>query len=105
MKANMIRDRPGAIGFTRGFSRDNISITVGEQITVEQLIEKRIVMRISRHDHYIGIMSKISRSTPACIYYYYCITLSSSRKTNARSRRSTHHISALVDHTIGLVVC
>ena len=24
---------------------------VGEQITVEQLIEKRIVMRISRHDH------------------------------------------------------
>ena len=26
-------------------------ITVGEQITAEQLIEKRIVMRISRHDH------------------------------------------------------
>ena len=26
-------------------------ITVGEQITVEQLIEKRIVMRISRQDH------------------------------------------------------
>ena len=25
--------------------------TVGEQITVEQLIEKRIVMRISGHDH------------------------------------------------------
>ena len=25
--------------------------TVGEQITVEQLIEKHIVMRISRHDH------------------------------------------------------
>lgn len=25
--------------------------TVGEQITFEQLIEKRIVMRISRHDH------------------------------------------------------
>ena len=24
---------------------------VGEQITAEQLIEKRIVMRISRHDH------------------------------------------------------
>ena len=24
---------------------------VGEQITVDQLIEKHIVMRISRHDH------------------------------------------------------
>ena len=47
----MIKDRPGAIGFTSGFSQDSISITVGEQITVEQLIEKRIVMRISRHDH------------------------------------------------------
>ena len=42
---------PGAIGFTSGFSQDSINITVGEQITVEQLIEKRIVMRISRHDH------------------------------------------------------
>ena len=27
------------------------NITVGEQITAEQLIEKRIVMRISMHDH------------------------------------------------------
>ena len=27
------------------------NITVGEQIIAEQLIEKRIVMRISRHDH------------------------------------------------------
>ena len=51
LKANMIRDGPGAIGFTRGFSRDSISITAGEQITVEQLIEKRIIMRLSRHDH------------------------------------------------------
>jgi len=42
---------PGAIGFTSGFSQDSISITVGEQITVEQLIEKCIVLRISRHDH------------------------------------------------------
>ena len=41
----------GAIGFTRGFSQDSMIITVGEQITVEQLIEKRIIMRISRHDH------------------------------------------------------
>ena len=47
----MIKDRPGAIGFTSGFPQDSISITVGEQITVEQLIEKRIVMRLSRHDH------------------------------------------------------
>ena len=47
----MIRDRPGGIGFTSGFSQDSIIITVGEQITVEQLIEKRIIMRLSRHDH------------------------------------------------------
>jgi hypothetical protein len=47
----MTENRPGAIGFTSGFSQDSISITVGEQITVEQLIEKRIVMRLSRHDH------------------------------------------------------
>ena len=40
LKANMIKYRSGAIGFTRGFSQDSISITVGEQITVEQLIEK-----------------------------------------------------------------
>ena len=51
LKAYMIKIDPGAIGFTRGFSQDNISITVGEQITIEQLIEKRIIMRFSRHDH------------------------------------------------------
>ena len=51
LEANMIRDILGAIGFTSGFSQDSISITVGEQITVEQLIEKRIIMRLSRHDH------------------------------------------------------
>ena len=45
----MIKDRPGAIDFTSGFSQDSIIITVGEQITVEQLIEKRIVMRLYRH--------------------------------------------------------
>ena len=50
-KINMIKIDPGAIGFTSGFSQDSISITVGEQITVEQLIEKRIIMRLSRHDH------------------------------------------------------
>ena len=47
----MLENRPGATGFTSGFSQDSISITVGEQITVKQLIEKCIVMRISRHDH------------------------------------------------------
>ena len=47
----MIKDRPGAIGFTSGFSQDSISITVGEQITVEQLTELSIVMRISSYDH------------------------------------------------------
>ena len=47
----MMENRPGAIGFTSGFSQDSISITVGEQITVEQLIEKQIIMRISRYDH------------------------------------------------------
>ena len=47
----MIKIYPGAIGFTRGFSHDSISITVGEQITVEKLIEKRIITRLSRHDH------------------------------------------------------
>ena len=40
LKASMIRDRPRGIGFTSGFSQDSISIMVGEQITVEQLIEK-----------------------------------------------------------------
>ena len=50
-KINMMNIDPGAIGFTSRFSQDSISITVGEQITVEQLIEKCIVIRISRHDH------------------------------------------------------
>ena len=31
LKAYMIKDRPGAIGFTSGFSQENISITVGEK--------------------------------------------------------------------------
>ena len=50
-KINMMEDRPGAIGFTSGFSQDSISITVGEQITVEQLTEKKIITRLSRHDY------------------------------------------------------
>ena len=48
---NILEKRPEAIGFTTGFSQDSISITVGEQIIVEQLIENRVIMRISRHDH------------------------------------------------------
>ena len=47
----MMENRPGARGFTSGFSQDSISITVGKRITVKQLIELSIVMRISRHDH------------------------------------------------------
>ena len=48
---NMMENRPGAIGFTSGFSQEHKYFTVGEQITVEQLTELSIVMRISRYDH------------------------------------------------------
>ena len=48
----MIKIDPGAIGSLEA-SLESICITVGEQITVEQLIEKCIVTRICRHDHYI----------------------------------------------------
>ena len=47
----MIKDRPGAIGFTSGFSQEHRYFTVGERITIEQLTELSIVMRISRSDH------------------------------------------------------
>ena len=47
----MRRIDPGAIGFTSGLYREHKYSTVGEQITVEQLTELSIVMRISRHDH------------------------------------------------------
>ena len=47
----MMRIDPGAIGFTSGFSQEHKYSTVGEQITVEQLIELSIVMRLSRYDH------------------------------------------------------
>ena len=47
----MIKIDPGGIGFTSGFSQEHKYFTVGEQITVEQLIELIIVMRISRYDH------------------------------------------------------
>ena len=47
----MIKIDPGAIGFTSGFSRERKYSMVGEQITVEQLTELSIIMRISRYDH------------------------------------------------------
>ena len=47
----MMRIDPRAIGFTSGFSQEHKYFTVGAQITVEQLTELSIVMRISRHDH------------------------------------------------------
>ena len=66
----MIKVDPGPIVFTRGFSLEQ-KHTVGKQITVGQLIEKHIVMMIfKKMIMYIGIMSKTSRPTPACIYYY-----------------------------------
>ena len=47
----MMRIDSGAIGFTSGFSQEHKYSMVGEQITVEQVIELSIVMIISRHDH------------------------------------------------------
>jgi len=47
----MMRIDTGAIGFTSGLSQEHKYSMMGEQITVEQLIELSIVMRISRHDH------------------------------------------------------
>ena len=47
----MIKIDPGAIGFTSDFSQEHKYFTVGEQITVEQLTELSIVMRVSRNDH------------------------------------------------------
>ena len=51
IEIDMMRIDPGAIGFTSGFSQEYKYSTVGEQITVEQLIELSIVMTLSRHDH------------------------------------------------------
>ena len=58
----MMKIDSGAIAFTSGFSQDSISITMGEQITVEKLIEKCIVMMISKAMIMnIGITSMSSR--------------------------------------------
>ena len=51
MEIDTMRIDPRTIGFTSGFSRDHKYSTVGEQITVEQLTELSIVMRISSYDH------------------------------------------------------
>ena len=48
MEIDMMRIDLGAIGFTSGFSQEHKYSTVGEQITVEQLIELQIIMTISR---------------------------------------------------------
>ena len=47
----MIKIDPRDIGFTSVFSREHKYSTMGEQITIEQLTELSIIMRISRHDH------------------------------------------------------
>ena len=51
MEIDLMGIDPGTIGFTSGFSQEHKYFTVGERITVEQLTELSIVMRISRHDH------------------------------------------------------
>ena len=48
MEIDMMRKRPGAKGFTSGFSQEHKFSTVGEQITFEELTELSIVMSISR---------------------------------------------------------
>ena len=69
MEIDMMRIDPAAIGFTSGFSQEHKYFTMGEQIAVEQLIEKRIIMTISKAMiMYIGITSDTSRPTPAYIY-------------------------------------
>ena len=66
-----MENRPGAIGFIRGFSLERKHM-VGKQITVEQLIEKHKVMMISKAMIMnIGIMSVSSRQKRLCVYYYY----------------------------------
>ena len=47
----MMKIYPEGIGFTSGFSQDHKYSTVGARITIEQLSELSIVMRVSRHDH------------------------------------------------------
>ena len=68
----MMENRPGGHRFSVEASLLKENNTVGEQITVEQLIEKRKVMTISKAMIMnIGITSVSSRLTRACMYYYY----------------------------------
>ena len=62
MEIDMMRIDPGAIGFTSGFSQEHKYSTVGEQITVEQLIELSIIMSISRYDHVYRHLKLFQRS-------------------------------------------
>ena len=65
----MINIDLGAIVFTRGFS---LKHTAGKQITVGELIEKRIFMMTSKAMiMYIGVTSEKGRPIPSCLYYYY----------------------------------
>ena len=50
MDLDLMRIDPGGIGFTSGFSQEHKYSTVAGKITVEQLTELSIVMRISRYD-------------------------------------------------------
>ena len=77
----MMRIDPGAIGFTSGFSQDSINITVGEQITVEQLIEERIIMTISK-----AMIMNIG------------ITSVSIRRNDSASTTITPHTSTAIQH-------
>ena len=63
----MMKIDPGAIGFTSGFSREHKYCTVGEQITVEQLTELSIIMRISRYDHVYRHHIR-DRETDSCLH-------------------------------------
>ena len=82
MEIDMMRIDPGAIGFTSGFSQEHKYSTVGEQITIEKLIELCIIMRISRHDHVYRhhVRDKVDRNdsastsiTPLIDHYPACI--------------------------------
>ena len=47
-KINMMKIDPGVVGFSSGFSQEYKYFAVGERITIEQLTELSIVMRITK---------------------------------------------------------
>src|SRR3954468_22912018 len=96
MEIDMMRIDPGAIGFTCGFSQEHKDSTVGEQITVEQLTELCIVMRISRYDHVYRHHIR-DKYTDSCLHLLLLLhsstaiqhasrVLSSRKKSNALSK-------------------